>query len=298
MAGDSQYTYPSSVPVWDRKITQQQLTFGGVGWDSATIPATASAVVMSSLESGANEFWVSPVQTAPSGMRVGGVSGQRALFRLGNGAAIEVYGNTGGSEVFGLVYFYGQPPPGGSTGCVAPLNIPVWDDRIEHEEISLGVSANDKLCIPASAKWFCVSVLETGGVNDALLSSSSSAATGLHFGGNTGNPIIHRIAQPELAYGKVTTANGAGTTLIDANAKFLSAGIQGNDTVTNQTDGSRGRVATVDSDTQITCVALAGGTQDDFDVGERYTIRQTPPIYVHNPSGASGIEIGVLYFAE
>jgi hypothetical protein len=288
-----------SLPLWDGDVQQEQLTFVLTGVQNPTIPAGATAVLMSSLQTGSNEFFVSPVTTNPSGLRVGGPSANSLLFRLGPGATFEIRGNTGSSEVFGLAYFFGQPPAGGAGGNASALDVPVWDNRIEHEEFSLTPGGTSKMTIPATAKWFGVGCPIVATPNEALLSISATNPSGIKFGGNTGVPIIHRISQPELARGRATAADAVGNTLTDANATFLSDGIVADDTITNMTDGvSRGRVVTVDSDTQITCVALAGGDNDDWDVGDLYTIRQTPAMHLHNLDGGTAVPVGALYFAE
>jgi Tol biopolymer transport system component len=71
----------------------------------------------------------------------------------------------------------------------------------------------------------------------------------------------------------VTTANAAGTTLIDSGANFITAGVAPGMDVVNTTDLSTGKVQTVDSNNQLTLqTKLVGGTENDWDVGDIYTI--------------------------
>lgn len=76
--------------------------------------------------------------------------------------------------------------------------------------------------------------------------------------------------------GTVTTANAAGDVLIDAVANFTGFGVEPGDRVTNITDGSRGKVKTVDSGSQITLVGdgLNGGSDNRFDLNDEYTIER------------------------
>lgn len=89
--------------------------------------------------------------------------------------------------------------------------------------------------------------------------------------------------------GSVTTANAAGTTLIDSVANFTGFGVEPGDRVTNITDGSRGKVKTVDSGNQITLVGdgLQGGTDDDFDLNDEYTIERLDAWYRATSTAAS-----------
>lgn len=67
-------------------------------------------------------------------------------------------------------------------------------------------------------------------------------------------------------------AGGSATTLIDAAATFLSAGIAVGDPARNSTDGSVAVVASVDSDTQITTSALSGGGANTWASADSYAI--------------------------
>lgn len=72
--------------------------------------------------------------------------------------------------------------------------------------------------------------------------------------------------------GTVTTANAAGTTLTDSAATFVTNLVKRGDWLVNFTDQSVSSVRTVDSEIQLTCVKLEGGTDNDFDVPDDYAI--------------------------
>ena len=74
--------------------------------------------------------------------------------------------------------------------------------------------------------------------------------------------------------GTVTTANGAGTTLTDSAATFVTSGVKAGMLVRNTTDGSIGYVVSVDSETQLTISGLSGGTDNDWDSGDAYQINK------------------------
>jgi hypothetical protein len=69
------------------------------------------------------------------------------------------------------------------------------------------------------------------------------------------------------------TATGAtsGTVLIDSSAEFTSTVAVG-DRVDNTTDGSAALITAVDSDTQITCGELIGGSDNQFEADDAYEI--------------------------
>jgi len=72
--------------------------------------------------------------------------------------------------------------------------------------------------------------------------------------------------------GTATTANAAGTTLIDSAATFQTTGILKGDIIVNFTDQSMASVLTIDSELQITHTVLSGGTDNDWDVPDAYGI--------------------------
>jgi len=78
-------------------------------------------------------------------------------------------------------------------------------------------------------------------------------------------PFDHEIT------GTVTTAGT--TTLTDISATFISDDVAPDDVVVNDTDGSSALVVSVDTETQLTISVLQSGTDNDFDVGDTYTIK-------------------------
>ena len=77
----------------------------------------------------------------------------------------------------------------------------------------------------------------------------------------------------------VTTPNGAGVTLIDTTANFTNStdDPQIGDIITNTTDGSSwGVITSIDSATQLTHTPLIGGTNQDWDSSDVYTINVIP----------------------
>jgi len=72
--------------------------------------------------------------------------------------------------------------------------------------------------------------------------------------------------------GSVTTANAAGTTLIDSTATFVTDGVLPGAAIVNITDQSATTVISVDSETQLTHYALADGTDNDWDMSDAYKV--------------------------
>lgn len=72
--------------------------------------------------------------------------------------------------------------------------------------------------------------------------------------------------------GTVTTANAAGTTLIDSAATFIADGVIAGGMVSNDTDGSLATILSVDSEIQLTTVVLAEGTDNDYDSADAYRV--------------------------
>jgi hypothetical protein len=97
---------------------------------------------------------------------------------------------------------------------------------------------------------------------------------------NTPGPAILQSNQNQrlwflTARGVVTgTHTGANnqTTLTDANASFLTSGVETGQVIYNITDGSAGFVGATVTATTITDCALDGGTDDDWDTGDEYLI--------------------------
>ena len=72
--------------------------------------------------------------------------------------------------------------------------------------------------------------------------------------------------------GTVTTPDVAGVTLTDTAATFVTNGVQPGAVVNNTTDGSLAEVIAVISETQLTVTALTGGSDNQWDSGDAYTI--------------------------
>lgn len=68
------------------------------------------------------------------------------------------------------------------------------------------------------------------------------------------------------------TAGSDGTTLTDGTATFETDGVQTGDLVANYTDGAHGTIIDVVSETVLTIRGLAGGTDNDFDIGDSYGV--------------------------
>ncbi|MGD8500801.1 MAG: hypothetical protein PVJ86_09150, partial [Phycisphaerales bacterium] len=71
--------------------------------------------------------------------------------------------------------------------------------------------------------------------------------------------------------GTHTGANNQ-TTLTDANASFLTSGVETGQVIINITDNSAGFVGATVTATTITDCALAGGTDNDWDTNDEYLI--------------------------
>lgn len=89
----------------------------------------------------------------------------------------------------------------------------------------------------------------------------------LTFTTPTGSAVANGIAST----GSVTTPNAGGTTLIDSGATFQTDFIKVGDIVINDTDGSSAVVTSIDSQTQLTCEALTGGADNQWDSSDSYS---------------------------
>lgn len=93
-----------------------------------------------------------------------------------------------------------------------------------------------------------------------------------------------------IGYGRVTgskTGTTSATVLTDTSANFIVDGVTVGDVVTNITDGSTGEVSNVGSATQLTVHALSGGTDNDFDFNDRYSIQMQRPRWTSSDTSAS-----------
>ncbi len=75
-----------------------------------------------------------------------------------------------------------------------------------------------------------------------------------------------------VSTGTVTTPDATGITLTDSGATFISDGVERGATILNFTDESVAEVFRVDSETQITCLPLRSGTDDQWDSSDSYKI--------------------------
>jgi len=104
------------------------------------------------------------------------------------------------------------------------------------------------------------------------------------------NPDLLYVALVDrtVASGTATTPDAAGTTLIDAAADFNGTDNVAVDyMVSNDTDGSTAFVLSVDSKTQLTLGGLAGGTENDWDAGDRYRISRPGGVFRTDTTAAT-----------
>lgn len=117
-----------------------------------------------------------------------------------------------------------------------------------------------------------------GAMVTVTLGGIQPAATELLTNGNFGTGDLtgySNFSAPTLSTG---THDGAidSAALVDSTADFLADGVLVTQTVLNTTDGSQGQIAAV-SGTSVTVAdpGLIGGTEDDFDTTDAYTIQAT-----------------------
>jgi hypothetical protein len=100
------------------------------------------------------------------------------------------------------------------------------------------------------------------------------------------------VKASSVYYGVITGAHdgasGSGS-LQDSSKNFRTIGVQPGDRITNITDGSRASVAWVDpsNDDLISTSGLSGGTDDDFDSGDSYSIQSKDYYGVQTGSATS-----------
>lgn len=101
-------------------------------------------------------------------------------------------------------------------------------------------------------------------------------ATDDDIAGKDAARMIDPITSVKIYYGVIsgthTGANNSTATLTDSGASFVANGVKEGDRVYNITDGSSGRVKSVDSATQLTIHPLTGGTDNDFDTNDIYSV--------------------------
>lgn len=108
------------------------------------------------------------------------------------------------------------------------------------------------------------------------------------------------VTSATVYYGMITgTHNGAGNsaTLIDTTTNFLTQGVREGDRVTNITDGSRGVVSSLSTttnpnDTITLANGLTGGTDDDFDASDVYSIELQELTACSTPGSGSSSYFG------
>lgn len=128
------------------------------------------------------------------------------------------------------------------------------------------------------------SFANTASTTGALLWGSSIDIQSCSFLNNTTGAGIEHNGWNGTESGTATTANAAGTTLIDSSGTF-TGNVSINDVVYNETDLSYGIVTSIDSNTQITHTTLSGGTDNDWDVSDAYSIATA---YTYNALTFSG----------
>jgi hypothetical protein len=104
---------------------------------------------------------------------------------------------------------------------------------------------------------------------------------GEDLGGGTSVGFTMELQDAQVAFeprttitssGTATTANAAGTTLIDSAATFQADGVLPGATVHNDTDGSVATIISVDSEIQLTMYPLLEGTDNDWDSSDAYRV--------------------------
>lgn len=163
----------------------------------------------------------------------------------------------------------------GSTfqGITGGLN---WGTDTTHECIGNNFSGCTQFN-PGSVIVRACNFINTSSTAGALLWNSNINIQKSGFFANTTGAGIEHNTWNGTASGTVTTADATGTTLIDSAASFLSTAAV-NDIVYNETDQSYGTITSVDSNTQVTISTLTGGTDNDFDLSDAYSIA-TPFTY-------------------
>ena len=102
-----------------------------------------------------------------------------------------------------------------------------------------------------------------------------------------------------VATGTHTGSGNSKTTLIDSAGAFTTETRPG-DLVYNDTDGSSGVVGEVSSATTIRVTGLAGGSDNDFDTNDEYTIKRPFPLLLQaaTPADINNLVIEDEYLAE
>jgi hypothetical protein len=99
--------------------------------------------------------------------------------------------------------------------------------------------------------------------------------------------INNIITDVDVYYGTITgthTGSNHPIVLTDSAADFMAAGVSDNDTVTNITDGSTGKVTEAQATTQIQVGDLVGGTNNEFRTNDVYSVVVKLPLSAQNDS--------------
>lgn len=84
--------------------------------------------------------------------------------------------------------------------------------------------------------------------------------------------LVFEPRTTKLETGTVTTPDITGKTLTDSTALFITAGVSRGDIVQNATDGSFATVLSVVSETALTTLPLAGGTDNQYGSADAYNV--------------------------
>ena len=160
-------------------------------------------------------------------------------------------------------------------------------DNVQNAATNPPVMGDTIVGATSGATGEIIAFLDSNGVNRNASGLDNTAGSGFKFrsvsgafeddeeiqvSGAAGSDWKADAAMPDAQSGTVTTANGAGTTLIDSTATFLSDGARPGDKVRNATDGSFGVVTSVDSEVQLTHTVLSGGAENDWDSSDAWDL--------------------------
>lgn len=84
--------------------------------------------------------------------------------------------------------------------------------------------------------------------------------------------ILFEPRTTKLETGTITTPDTAGQTLTDSTALFQTNMVTRGDVLVNVTDGSHATVLSVESETSLTSLTLAGGVDNQYGSGDAYEI--------------------------
>lgn len=126
--------------------------------------------------------------------------------------------------------------------------INMWDDGVADTSLNAALLWNDNINIAN-----CSFLANTHGTSDV--------AHGIEHTSTTGHAI-----------GTITTADATGITLTDTTASFLTTATVG-DIAFNETDGSTGKLTSItDNNNVVMSAGLTGGTDDQWDSSDSYSV--------------------------